>query len=235
MKKLLSITLAALVALAAFGVGSGEIVSAKQKVELSKQEEKEMKRKLKDLGINEKTQDKLLEKYKNGYIWDSMNPEVLSQLPEDALEISAKNPVKTYTFQDGSVLKLEAKVVEKTVENNRGISPLSTSQCGSGYCKYFEVLVDGSSGVQSAEFYADIVLVNGGYDYISNVYDDSIVVIGGSYSNDSLKIERQKETSNQEAYARLKWNTTAIGGAGGATSYLRLYVGDDDWRITASM
>lgn len=109
------------------------------------------------------------------------------------------------------------------------------SSCGSGYCTYYEVLIDGTSGVQSAEFYADFTFVQGGADYISKVYDDRVMVIGGTYQNKSLSIMRQKEDLyyNRPAYAALTWDTISVGC--GCSSYLKLFVEDDNYYSDGSM
>jgi hypothetical protein len=244
-KKIFSVLLASLMLFASTGfthVGQVKAEEAtQQKHKLSEAELAELRDKLSDLGINEVTQEKLIEKYENGQPWDSVNPAKLKQIAP-TLRISSNNPVQRYTFEDGSVLELKVKVLkEETISSDQAANLMAKKgkepkpECGTGYCKFYDVLVDGTSGVQSAEFKADFVLVQQGYDYISNISDWRIVTIGGSYTKEDFEINRPKETKNRDAQATLRWTTTAIGGAGGATSYLKLNVGDDDWYIDASM
>ncbi|PSJ94232.1 hypothetical protein, partial [Brevibacillus fortis] len=218
-------------------VKAAEVVQ-QQQVVLNNEEVAQLKRNLTELGIDDKTQNELIDKYNKGEIWDSMNPNKIKQVTSN-LKLTAKNPVQKFTFPDGSVLQVKATVLNEKVINTKQnineILPASSKECGSGYCKVYDVLVDGTSGVQSAEFRADFVHVQGGYDYISEIYDWRIVVIGGSYSLNEFTINRPKEDKRRSAQATLKWTMTTIGGAGGATSYLRLHVQNDDWSVEGSM
>ncbi|TQR38518.1 hypothetical protein [Brevibacillus brevis] len=243
-KKIFSVLLGSLMLFASTGFTHVGQVKAEevtqQKHKLSESELAELKDKLSDLGINEVTQEKLIEKYENGQPWDSMNPAKLKkQAP--SFQISSKNPVQRYTFEDGSVLQLKVTVLkEETISSDQAANLMAKKkdpkpECGTGYCKFYNVLIDGSSGVQSAEFKADFVLVQQGYDYISEIYDWSIVTIGGYYSKDEFEINRPKETKNRDAQATLRWTAIAVGGAGSGTSYLKLNVGDDTWSIDGSM
>lgn len=239
MKKFLSFALAFLVTLAIFSPSGVEAAQTKARVELSKQEIKQLKENLEEIGVKANVQEKLIEKYQNGEVWDSMNPSVTSKLSEDLFTLSSKDPVKSYTFPDGSVLRLKATVLEEKemsdIDDNGSITPFEYSRCGSGYCKFYELLVEASSGVQSAEFYADYVIVDDGYDYISDVYDYSIVTLAGDYTLEAFEIVRPRESADRDAYAKLQWKATAVGGTAAATSWIRFYVGSDDWYITTRM
>ncbi|MBG9944392.1 hypothetical protein ABE237_17050 [Brevibacillus formosus] len=93
-----------------------------QKHKLSESELAELKDKLSDLGINEVTQEKLIEKYENGQPWDSVNPAKLKKIAP-SFQISSKNPVQRYTFEDGSVLQLKVTVLkEETINSEQAAS-----------------------------------------------------------------------------------------------------------------
>ncbi|ABY93634.1 MAG: hypothetical protein AB2462_10330 [Thermoanaerobacter sp.] len=68
---------------------------------------------------------------------------------------------------------MQSKAKVETFTRVNDISPLvvdpgtGTVRCGTGYCSYTHVKVSDVGMLVAAEFYADFVIVNGGYDYIS--------------------------------------------------------------------
>jgi hypothetical protein len=85
----------------------------------------------------------------------------------------------------------------------------------------------------AAEFYADFVLVNGGDDYISKVYDYAIAMVG-TYSLTSFGINKAREDISGPAYATLEWEGTTLENLFTTTFRLRLYVGNDGYYSLAN-
>ena len=63
---------------------------------------------LTEQGVNEETQEKLINKKLNGELWDVENPEKLKEVPDEFYILDFNNPSekKVYTFEDGSILEL---------------------------------------------------------------------------------------------------------------------------------
>ncbi len=190
----------------------------------------EIKESLDELGIDETTQDSLINKLEKGEIWDSMDKEQVSQIPEDYFNVSEKEPVKRYTFPDGSVI--EQKIEIPTTKSQSNISPSAISGgsvvSGSGYTTYKGVKVSKTSGLMGMGFYANYTFVQGGSDIIESVYDRWVKVVGGSYSVDTFQITRKTEVSGNPATAKLIADISWVGGVtGSGTEWLYLNVGND--------
>lgn len=88
-------------------------------------------------------------------------------------------------------------------------------------------------GILNCQFYSDIVIKSGSNnDYIIRSRDPSITVFGGTYSEQTLKVQRKYETSTHRAYSQLSFkHSTAIGES---SFHLYLNVGNNDWEATLS-
>ncbi|MED1953584.1 hypothetical protein [Brevibacillus centrosporus] len=148
---------------------------------------------------------------------------------QDQLKVSVEEPVKIYTFPDGSVIKRELQVLSEstTQPSDSKIQPLATS-CGTGYCTYTKILIRETNNVVGAEFKADFTIVNGGNDYISRVYDYNIAVNGGVYVLEKFEINRDTETLSYSAEAELSFQVQ-IAGVHGKTHRVKLFVGKDKY------
>lgn len=101
------------------------------------------------------------------------------------------------------------------------------SSCGSGYCTYYGLKVEGGNGVVDASFYADYTLVTGGYDYINDVYQPQVrAQIGTIEDINGPTILRKYETQSQSARAYLQWTYKPYH-TGSATQYLNFDVQND--------
>lgn len=207
MKKLLALVLVAAVVIFSAQVS----LAASEKVVLTNQQEEMMRQNLTELGIDKPTQSKLIEKLNKGEIWDSMDPKKVEEA-EGKLKVSIKEPVKRHTFPDGSVVQIQLSG--------------GTSSCGTGYCVYRGVEVRKTDGSATGKFKADYTIISSGYDSISSVYDPEILILGGTYSNDSLVINIPQETVSYAAQATLKF-TVSLNNTGTSTYYLKLYVGSN--------
>lgn len=165
--------------------------------------------------IDQDQQNKLLNKLKNGEIWDSINHDKkmksLLQPKEKEFQFTEEDGSLTigtmFTYPDGSV----------TITSISG----GTSSCGTGYCNYKGRKILETDFTQSGEFKANYTIVQDDDDYISKVYDYLIVSGQDNYSDAVLKIEDKYEAYSDPAYAYLRWQ------ASGYTHYVKLYVGND--------
>ncbi|MCR2043797.1 hypothetical protein NSA23_06645 [Anaerosalibacter massiliensis] len=193
-------------------------------VNLSEEDKLEIREMLDELNIDKTTQDNLINKLENNQIWDCMDEEQVSKIPENYFNVSIDEPVKRYTFPDGSVIetKLELPMISPSAVTGGSVSS------GSGYTSVRGAKVSTKKGLVGMGFYADYTNVNGAYDYISRVYDSWVKVVGGSYSNRKLKIVKKREDISGPAEAKLSADVSWVGGVTGAgTEWLKLRVGKD--------
>lgn len=221
-----------LMAVLAFSFASNNLTYASDsKGKLTKADEQSISEGLAGLGVDEKTQHKLIKKLERGELWDSMNPEKIEAV-KDQLVVSEEKPVAKYVFGDGSVLvnKLELPSTSPYPTLEGG-----TQSCGSGYCTFQNVKVFRDDGLIKCYYYANYTVLNGAPDYISNVFSYNITVRGGSYSNPSLKILIPEEVEGgYPAQAELFYNWQVTGGLANGLNRLDLYVGHDDYWQAAS-
>ncbi|MCY9509040.1 hypothetical protein M5W68_13985 [Paenibacillus larvae] len=77
----------------------------------------------------------------------------------------------------------------------------------------------------SANFYADYVIVSGGPSYISNVYTPSVGVVGGTHSDKSLVLRKEREDFRGPAEAVLQFKVTFYGSSASGDYWVKLNVG----------
>jgi hypothetical protein len=186
--------------------------------------EKEVREELIEFGIHEKDVPHLIQKIKDGEQWDSMNEEKINAVPSEKISATLDNPIVEYRFEDGSLYKSSIEPTE-----------LSILSCGSGYCNYNNYKVSESNWGISVSFRANFSIVKNGADRISSVRDKFVRVVGGTYDDAVLKIDRKKEQYGNSARASLTFKVTGIRGWISSTCYLRLYVGNDTFYTTRKM
>jgi hypothetical protein len=228
---------------------SPTFAASEKKIEISKSNENQLRENFQKLKIDKKTQEKLIDKIKNGQVLDSENPNELAKVPEEALTPTLNDPVKRYTFPDGSVIENGIEIISKTEldkdgnilheyhkKNSGEIGILSDeeiikSTCGSGYCNY-TLRVYHNRGAVYAEFLAAISLVKNGPDTISDVGDYDITCLYGYSTGEDLRIDRGKELEGiAPAAATLSFTWVNVGST---TMRLRLNVEDDSFYSSAN-
>jgi hypothetical protein len=183
---------------------------------------------MKSLGISPTVQVKLMKKIKNGELLDSQKQELLDKISPESLSPSIKEPVKEYTFPDGSKIRNTIK----STNPNQFITTLGTS-CGTGYCNYYSYLVRTETIVGVGSFLVDFSLAYGkSYaDSISQVWDKQASIFLGSLDSVNLDLVRRKENlyTGQRALATLTVRYKTVKDYAMATAYLRFYVGQDTY------
>lgn len=136
-------------------------------------------------------------------------------------------------YADGSFIESAVEIAEPASAPGT-VAPLGISGCsstvGSGYVKKSNCLVYVNAASFSANFRATYVHGGGALGEISSVWDSSVQVYGGTFSNKSLSITRRASSGSIPAEARLKWKYTAWGGvaSGDSAIYLRV-TGRNAW------
>lgn len=206
-----------------------------EQTQISQNDIIQLKTFLNDYGVNQKTQNTLLNKLESGEIWDSLKK---NEKPTHSYETENNDVTeKVEVYKDGSIIvtSINYEEVEEVneISENKLISPLAVSPGtvtgGSGYKNFKKAKVYYNSGIANAHFYANFTIVFGGNDYISNVYDQKVTAIGGSASDISLKRTRAKETLDNKASAKLSFNFTNFNNTGSTTAWLKLFVGKDSY------
>lgn len=200
---------------------------------ISANTETEIREALSELNISDEVQNNLILKLKNGEIWDCMDKSQVAQIPEGYFNVSLDNPVARYTFPDGSVIEHSLDISDSKIDFDGAISTCGivngSVSSGSGYMSITGARISTQKGFMGIGFYADFTHVNRGYDYISNVYDPYVKIVG-SCSDPVLEITQPRENASGPACAKV--STQASYGVGDysytGTEWLKLYVGNDD-------
>ncbi|MCY9658584.1 hypothetical protein P5G65_20000 [Paenibacillus chondroitinus] len=121
-----------------------------------------------------------------------------------------------------------ASVNEPGTISTFSLTPTTVS-CGSGYCNYSNVQVKETAfGFITAYFYANYTIVDGGNDYIGELYPNyKITVIGGSYDNETLSLYKPTESLQGPANAFLRFQYNGPGSSVSTTFYVYLNVGNN--------
>ena len=132
-------------------------------------------------------------------------------------------------FSDGSFLETAVELDEPSPAPG-GVSTRAIKGCssrgGTGYRAMSNCLVYANGTTYSVNFRASWVYQQNGTGRISKVWDPSVQVYLGTFSNTSLKITRKTSTSSSPAQARLQWRYTAMGNAAQGDAALYLNVTD---------
>lgn len=184
---------------------------------------------LNQYGVTESTQNELIEKINNGQILDSMKEgaEAVS-----VYKINNSDVVETVAvYPDGSISVTGIEPNNDEFREHDNITPFAIEGgsiiSGSGYTGYKDRRVYHNTGIINAQFQADYTIVNGGNDFISNVYDEKIMVFLGNHSNTNLKIVRRTETLDNPAQAKLSFDLKYYTGAFSGNVFLQLFVGNN--------
>ncbi|MEK3823859.1 MULTISPECIES: hypothetical protein [Paenibacillus] len=240
MKKILTVAVSIIML---FTFSSSIFASNSVKVQLSQDELKKITEYAENLGISDAVRDSLIEKIEAGGIPDSDNPEKKDTGVTEEYINSEKLKVKRIVFPDGSVIQstfdataATLEVVKPTAKPDM-ITPMIVDNgtgwvvSGSGYKKYYNALVKEETVFVKAKFYADYVLVNGGYDYISKVFDGFVDVAAGYASNQVQPyIVQQYQTYDSPAKATFSFTYVKYNGNFSTDYKLQLYViNDSPW------
>ena len=153
---------------------------------MSVEQEKRFREEFTKVGVEEEVQDKLLKKLKDGKLIDSINPEMKDKGKSEKIVEKTKDgkKVKSWkekiTYPDGSITILS-------------VTP-GFIDSGTGYVNYRHMLVKESvTGIWTATYRANFTPVNGGFDYISEVYEYLISVNFGEYDKEYFGIDYSSE------------------------------------------
>jgi hypothetical protein len=194
----------------------------------------DFKQKSSEMGINAKTQKKLIGKLQNGDLLDADNPKKYTKKVKDALTLTDENPRKEYTFSDGSkvIVSITPEVEVNQVAGVTSIDgPDRAKSCGTGYCRYYSHRVSKETATVNMAFLADFTIVDGAYDYINQVWDESAGAYGGTVTTPDLRFLQAKETSYSRANARLETTFTYFTGGSSTDVTLNLYVGRNSYSV----
>lgn len=183
-------------------------------------------------GGDVKTAKKLIKKLNSGIIWDSVKGENYDNTTIEEIQVSPEETVQVLTFPDGSkyVSAIDLNPSSETESGSDfGIQSIGggSISCGSGYCNHKNVLVYKETFLVDSYFEADYTIVNGGYDYISNVDNEHTKVLGGTVTNIRFGVKKTREDGNGYAYADYRFDVAWWGGFASSTHTLQLRVGNN--------
>lgn len=175
-------------------------------------------------GVGEDVQDKLIEKVNNGQLIDSMKEGIE---PINIESIKNESGLYTkFTYPDGSI-----KIVSDISSLNRDYASVDggTIVSSSAYHTHLkDVKIYASIGIVSCFYYADLIYNRDAFDKLNDIYDYSISVIGGTYSEVDFGIDRANETSGYPAKGHLAFKYTTYAGTSDFTIRLNVFVGNDN-------
>jgi len=209
------------------------------KAKLTKEEEQIVKDFLINNDVDDYTISRLIDKLNRGEVWDCVKEEYKDIQPSYTQRFE-NVIIKKYEYPDGSV---KVNEVVLPAQKNMMYSARSSFfnsigggdwHSGTGYRTCTGAKVSMKTGFVNASFLADFTIVNGGYDEIHEVYDEVIFVVGGTFSDVNLSINRPKETYNKPAQATLRFTYTAINGVSSTYGYIRLNLDDDNYYVTTT-
>ncbi|WP_036684312.1 hypothetical protein, partial [Paenibacillus tyrfis] len=182
-----------------------------------------------ELGITDiAVQNRLIKKIESGQLLDSNNPEIVNNIPSSFLNPTQEEPVKVYTFPDGSVTKTSMTPITGVFH------PLA---CGSGYCTYYDYLVE-KRNVNVYGAFKVSYTINQGTSVPDEIIEakDAVVQVTGkdiSYSDKQLTVGRKVEIpGSAKAYARLSFTLNFLGTN---DMWLEFRVGDDSTSVDTSL
>lgn len=170
------------------------------------------------IGVKESKVDALVEKVKDGEKLDSMKSEYNNIEATQKGWINENTYEEKYVYPDGSVKSLSISAGTFTGKVSGG-----DYHSGTYWYTWNNARVMATWGVVTASFRANFEGSKGS-GIIHKVYDYGIITAGGTFSSQSLKINRAKATSSSPAQATLFFIGTVVNDFGQATFYLRLYV-----------
>jgi multisubunit Na+/H+ antiporter MnhC subunit len=191
---------------------------AQPKSYLSQEDEVKARSNMTYLGIDQKTQDRLVQKMKNGQLLDSDNPDKLRDV-DHKIFLTKPGEVHRHVFEDGSV-------VETSLSGG-------TSTCGTGYCMYDGVTVGRYTTSVTATFRASYTITQG-KQYADRIRSVSLPYVSGvgEFLNVSLTLPIPEEVIGTVSYAaegsmQFDHKIGLDGVSYTNRDYLKLYVGQD--------
>ncbi|MFE4710853.1 hypothetical protein ACFRAM_08250 [Paenibacillus sp. NPDC056722] len=225
MKKVVAFLMSAVML---FSISSVSFASESNENLLSSEDKAKISRFADDLGLSNEVKETLIKKIESGELPDSDNPEKKDTGVTYEFVNSENLKIKRTVFPDGSVIQ---SVLDTTDANEQIVTPMivdnSTGwvESGSGYKKYYNATVKEETVMVKAKFFADYVLVNGGYPYISKVFDGYVEAAGGYVNNETPPtIDNQSQTSTAPAKATYSFTFVKINGSFSSTYKLHLYI-----------
>lgn len=182
-------------------------------------------------GVPDLKQESLADKIEAGEVLEAdmkaSKPIQESTVIKDGFTVVRKD------YSDGSFVESVVEIGEPASAPGT-VSPYAISGCsstgGTGYRQMSNCLVQVNSATYSANFRATWVHAQNGVGTISSVWDSSVQVYYGTFSNKSLSIIRKTSSGSTPAQARLKWRYTALGGVAQGDSAIYLNVtGANAW------
>lgn len=165
----------------------------------------EIKKILTEQGINEKTQEDLINKKINGELWDAENPEKLKQVPDEfyILDFNKHFEKKVHIFEDGSILELSHS---PKFPNARKIisNPYTTV--------WEEEAIKATYGVMRATIYVNCEWTKSVGAKIRPFTDSNIYVwnVGGSVSTTEMKVTGSRSAAGKiSVYNSYQWGKHA--------------------------
>ncbi|MFQ9766245.1 MAG: hypothetical protein ACLRYM_06010 [Thomasclavelia ramosa] len=139
-----------------------------------------------ELGIEKTTAVKLVEKYNNGILPDSVNPDFEGKT-ETEEDVQLFQIVTRTVYPDGSV---KQTTTPRTPDEVPSIMPMSVTggeyRSGSGWWTWYDAKCEENQGVIKASFRINASGGVGSYATILKAYDPLIKVVGGSYYDEKL-------------------------------------------------
>lgn len=219
MKKVFIISLTFLMLFTIYLPSTG-LAKEKESVIMTEEEENILRDKFTEVGINSDVQEKLIKKLKKGELIDSINPEMKDKaIIEKKIKKDKNNKIIKWetkkTYPDGSV-------------SLQTVTP-GWIESGTGYTNFKNALVEEDTLIWEASFRANFTLVDGGYDYISNVWESLVRVNYGSYNMQYFGIDKSTETLSSPANARMQFDYTLTQDMVTYTVIIYLVVGLDQY------
>ncbi|WP_096271767.1 hypothetical protein [Paucisalibacillus globulus] len=226
MKKIIALTLIVMLTI----MGASVSAESNSTADIVSQYENEILESFNELGIDFKTQQKLLDKIKNGETIDSMKPENI----EKALEISQSTPMNestTLVFSDGSRIIFGSEIVsyEGDSVGDVGLNKFKERSPGT-----YEIKTYWYAGIINSSYYTDATIKKGkNNDVITRAYSGSASIIGGRLESEKVSISARYETSTHYAHSQYKVVYSLVGGiAGGGTLTLNTLVGNNGYETS---
>jgi hypothetical protein len=211
------------------GLGLGITSSeASQKEKITKEEEQQLKENFLNMGIADKTADKLVKKVIKGELLDSQKEEELDK-HKDQLVVSTEDAPQYIEFDDGSRISLsveEEKPAFNALDYATGTVKANSCQSGTGY-KNCSVTARYNDGIWNIYFNAQVNSVQGGYDKISSISREGVDAVMYNVAFKKFKILRGTETSTAAAKAEYTNQFTHKLGLYTLSRSLTLYAEDD--------
>ncbi|MCI1881224.1 MAG: hypothetical protein LKI94_03405 [Sporolactobacillus sp.] len=194
--------------------------------------------------INQRTQQKLIDKLRRGKVIDSMNPQKVEAV-RNKITPTLNRPQRSYTFADGSKIASGMTIISQSGTLNGELNtkdPLLANKSAtvkkkhnSGKRQLITAKIWYMGGLINCSFYATFVLVKGGKDYITKVSRPNFTCFGYSVSSKRLRMVRKYENSAGRAKAQLSGKVHIKGiHRYSYTINLSLYVGDNAYATTFS-